>query len=138
MYPIIFFLTPLTALLPGTLAKEVVATILFVFKGYGVTFGYPCTTILLTQSAKSMRTLATLNGVLTVTSAIARAVAGGAGGAIFTFGVKRGFVIIPFWIIAIVSVLGLIPVFLIKEDDDSESKGKTPDSNQTGQEGDNE
>lgn len=62
-----------------------------------------------------MRVLGTLNGFATSFSAIGRAVGPALGGPLFTVGVKRGYVIAPFWMFTLVGILGAIPVWWIVE-----------------------
>lgn len=62
-----------------------------------------------------MRVLGTLNGFATSFSAIGRAVGPALGGPLFTVGVKRGYVILPFWTFTAVGILGAIPVWWIVE-----------------------
>ena len=80
-------------------------------------FGFPCCTILLTNSAPSLRVLGTLNGVGTSVSALGRGAGPALAGATFSFGLKRGFVIIPWWTLAVLAGLTAIPTFWIKETD---------------------
>ena len=70
--PIVYFLTPFTALFSDSNAGQIALVILMFFKGIAGVFAFPCTTIMLTNSAKSLRLLGTLNGVATSISAIGR------------------------------------------------------------------
>lgn len=87
------------------------------FKCWCSIFAFPCTTILLTNSAVSLRVLGTLNGVATSVSALGRAAGPAIGGGTFSWGVKRGYVILPWWTLAFLSALGAIPVFWLVEMD---------------------
>lgn len=87
------------------------------FKCWCSIFAFPCTTILLTNSAVSLRVLGTLNGVATSVSAVGRAAGPAIGGGTFSWGVKRGYVILPWWTLAFLSALGAIPVFWLVEMD---------------------
>lgn len=80
-------------------------------------FAFPCTTILLTNTASSLKILGTLNGVGVSVSAIGRAVGPALVGEAFTVGVKLGYVILPWWILAALTVVVTIPVFWIEETD---------------------
>lgn len=62
-----------------------------------------------------MRVLGTLNGFATSFSAIGRAIGPAIGGPLFTVGVKRGYVIAPWWMFTLVGILGAIPVWWIIE-----------------------
>ncbi|PWY73963.1 MFS general substrate transporter [Aspergillus eucalypticola CBS 122712] len=63
MFPIIYMLTPFTVLLPVPWLRNVAIFLLMFGKLAASIFGFPCTTILLTNSASSMSVLGTLNGV---------------------------------------------------------------------------
>lgn len=80
-------------------------------------FAFPCTTILLTNTASSLKILGTLNGVGVSISAIGRAVGPALLGEAFTVGVKLGYVIIPWWMLTALTVVATIPVFWIEETD---------------------
>lgn len=126
IFPIVFLITPFTALLPTTASKQIVMFLIMVVKGACTTFAFPCSTILLTNSASSLRVLGTLNGIATSVSAIGRAAGPAIGGSTFTLGVKHGYVIAPFWIFAAIAVVGAVPAFFLEEgkgfgpDDDSD------------------
>lgn len=87
------------------------------FKLFAVIFSFPSCTILLTNSARSLSVLGTLNGVGTSVSAVGRASGPALVGVTFTFGVKQGYIIIPWWILAAVGALSAVPCFWIKETD---------------------
>jgi len=108
-----------------------------------VIFAFPCSTILLTNSAASLRILGTLNGVATSVSAIGRAAGPALAGTAFTLGVEAGFVIIPWWFLAIIGFLGAIPVWWLVEmegfgsaaedsDSDSEEESEAEDEDYSG------
>ncbi|GLB02908.1 hypothetical protein AtubIFM57258_006376 [Aspergillus tubingensis] len=63
VFPIIYMLTPFTVLLPVPWLRNVAIFLLMFGKLAASIFGFPCTTILLTNSASSMSVLGTLNGV---------------------------------------------------------------------------
>jgi hypothetical protein len=116
-FPIIYLLTPFTALIgPGTIQQTTMFALMFV-KCICVIFAFPCSTILLTNSAASLRILGTLNGFATSISAIGRGVGPAIGGGTFTLGVELGYVILPWWTIAVMSVGGAIPVWWLIEMD---------------------
>lgn len=115
VFPILFLITPFTALLPTTTSKQVAMFLIMMVKGCCTTFAFPCSTILLTNSATSLRVLGTLNGIATSVSAIGRAAGPAIGGSTFTLGVKHGYVIAPFWIFAAISIVGAIPAFFLVE-----------------------
>ena len=72
VFPLVYFLTPFTALLPTSTARQMALFAVMLGKNAAGVFAFPCTTILLTNSARSLRLLGTLNGVSTSISAIGR------------------------------------------------------------------
>ncbi|KAI9802462.1 MAG: hypothetical protein M1825_002847 [Sarcosagium campestre] len=120
VFPIIAFVTPFTALIENHTRQQAVMFVLMAIKSIAVVFAFPSSTILLTNSASSVRVLATLNGVATSIAALGRAAGPAIGGATFTWGVRMGYLILPWWVIAALSTLGAIPIFSMVESDDSD------------------
>ncbi|KAJ5934348.1 glutamate carboxypeptidase [Penicillium verhagenii] len=112
--PIIFFLTPFTAIVPEPFRLPAVLLIMLLKLGTTV-FGIPCCTILLTNSASSMTVLGTLNGVGTSVSALGRAAGPALIGTAFSYGVKRGYMIIPWWLLSALALWSVVPAFWIVE-----------------------
>ncbi|KAI4833489.1 MFS general substrate transporter [Aureobasidium sp. EXF-8845] len=113
--PIIYFFVPFAALLPDRSSQEVAIFVLMIIKGCFSTFAFPCSTILLTNSASSLRILGTLNGIATSVGAIGRALGPAIGGSTFTYGVKIGYVILPWWTLSFIATLAAIPSFWVVE-----------------------
>ncbi|KAL1844417.1 hypothetical protein VTK73DRAFT_2591 [Phialemonium thermophilum] len=122
-FPVIYILIPYTALVQDVQMRYAFFIVLMLVKGCVVIVGFPCTTILLTNSAASLRVLGTLNGFATMFSGIGRALGPAMTGAVFTLGVQKGYVIFPWALLAFVSVLGAFPVWWIVE-----GPGPTPAS----------
>ncbi|KAE8371793.1 major facilitator superfamily domain-containing protein [Aspergillus bertholletiae] len=116
VFPIIYVVTPFTALVPESL-RHVTVFLLMLSKLAATIFGFPCVTILLTNSATSLTVLGTLNGVATSVSAVGRASGPAICGMAFSFGVKKGYVIFPWWMLAIFGALSALPVFWAIEPD---------------------
>ena len=115
MFPIVYIVTPFTALLPTPLSQQIGMFCVMMFKCFAAIFVFPCTTILLTNSAVSLRILGTLNGVATSTSALGRAAGPALTGWMFSVGVSKGYVILPYWVLAGFAILGAItPWWLIE------------------------
>ena len=139
VFPLVYIAVPFTALLPTSGLRQAIMLILMLVKGWCVIFAFPCTTILLTNSAVSLRILGTLNGVATSISAIGRAAGPALAGATFTVGVDIGFVLISWWTLGIISVLAAIPVFWLiemegfggDEDDSEDSDADGEDEDET-------
>jgi hypothetical protein len=116
VFPIIYLVTPFTAIVPECL-RHVTVFFLMLSKLSASIFGFPCTTILLTNSASSLTVLGTLNGVATSVSAVGRAAGPAICGAAFSYGVKKGYIIFPWWILAVFGTLSAIPVYWMVETD---------------------
>ena len=114
-FPFVYVATPFTALLPSDNLRQGVCMVLMFVKGFAGIFSFPCSTILLTNSAASLKILGTLNGVATSISAAGRAAGPALAGATFTVGVDYGYVIVPWWTLAVVSIIGAIPVWWLVE-----------------------
>lgn len=115
IFPILYFITPYTALVQDTTVRYTfLMTIMFV-KGFVVIIAFPCTTILLTNSTSSLRILGTVNGFATTFSGLGRAVGPAAAGAVFSWGVDNGYVIAPWWLLGLIAALGVVPPFFIVE-----------------------
>ena len=116
-FPFIYLAVPYTSLLPTSHLRQGVMLVLMLIKGWCAIFAFPCVTILLTNSASSLRILGTLNGVATSISAIGRAAGPALAGAAFTGGVNVGFVIISWWMLAAIAALAAVPAFWTTEMD---------------------
>jgi len=114
-FPIVYLLTPFTVLLPTPATQQAVMFAIMFLKCWGVIFAFPCSTILLTNSAVSLRILGTLNGVATSVSALGRAAGPAIGGSTFSLGVAAGYVIVPWWTLAALAAVGAIPVWWLVE-----------------------
>ncbi|KZF24434.1 MFS general substrate transporter [Xylona heveae TC161] len=138
VYPFIYLVVPFTALLPTAAAKQGVIIPIMLIKCLCGMFAFPCSTIMLTNSATSLRILGTLNGVATSVSAVGRAVGPAIGGSTFTLGVEWGYVILPWWVLAFLSILAAVPVLYLqemkgfaKDDDDDDDDDDEDDASET-------
>ncbi|KAF2737695.1 MFS general substrate transporter [Polyplosphaeria fusca] len=125
IFPFVFFVTPFVTLIPNPTAKQVAMVVLMMIRGVGGTFAFPTSTIMLTNSASSLRVLGTLNGLATSVSAIGRASGPAIVGSLFTFGAKRGYIIVPFWTLSVISIIAYIPTLWLVE---GKGFGDDPDS----------
>ncbi|KAK8061588.1 major facilitator superfamily transporter [Apiospora phragmitis] len=125
-FPIVYMLTPYTVLIESTPLRYAALATVMVLKAGAVIIGFPCTTILLTNSASSLTILGTLNGFATTFSGLGRAAGPAMAGAAFSWGVKRGIVSVPYWILAAIAAVGAIPAWWIVEGDGP--SGSTPPS----------
>ncbi|KAF2197833.1 MFS general substrate transporter [Delitschia confertaspora ATCC 74209] len=115
LFPFTFIITPFTALLPTPLTKEAAILTIMIVRGLAGAFAFPTSTIMITNSASSLRVLGTLNGLATSVSAVGRAVGPAIGGSVFSLGVKHGYVVTPFWVLAAISLLASIPTWYLVE-----------------------
>ncbi|KAF2224749.1 major facilitator superfamily domain-containing protein [Elsinoe ampelina] len=113
--PVVYFFVPFTALIQDQETQMVVGFMLMLTKGFFSTFAFPCSTILLTNSAPSLRILGTLNGIAVSVSAIGRAAGPAITGAVFSVGVERGYVVAPWWTLTVIAVLASVPVWWVVE-----------------------
>jgi hypothetical protein len=113
--PSVMFATPYTALIQNPVKQQLAMFSLMIVKSFCGIFMFPCSTIMLTNSAASLRLLGTLNGVATSVSAVGRAAGPFFAGAAFTWGLERGYVIVAWWMLGIVAILGAVPIFFLVE-----------------------
>jgi len=114
-FPFVYIATPFTALLPTDSTRQGGMMALMLVKGFCGIFAFPCSTILLTNSAASLKILGTLNGVATSISAIGRATGPALSGVVFTAGVDIGYVVISWWTLAAISLIAAVPVWFLVE-----------------------
>ncbi|ROT42250.1 MFS general substrate transporter [Sodiomyces alkalinus F11] len=114
-FPLVYLLVPYTVLLPTTNTRLAGMISLMCVKGFAGIIGFPCVTILLTNSASNLRILGTLNGFATMFSGFGRALGPTFAGAAFTWGVERGYVVTAWWLLALVAALGAVPAFMLVE-----------------------
>ncbi|EOA86715.1 hypothetical protein ACJQWK_08378 [Exserohilum turcicum] len=115
IFPFVFLVTPFLALIHDPIAREVAMLLLLMVRGMAGTFAFPTSTIMLTNSAPSLRVLGTINGLATSFSSFGRAAGPTLGGGLFSWGVKRGYVIVPFWVLAAIALLAYIPTMWLVE-----------------------
>ena len=137
-FPLICFATPYTALIQRPMLQQSVMFGIMIVKCFAVIFAFPCSVILLTNSAVSLRILGTLNGFAVSISAIGRAIGPAMGGAAFSWGLEKGYVITPWWLLGTISAIGAIPIWYLQEmegfgksdssdeDDDDEEEDQLP------------
>lgn len=116
-FPLVYICIPYVSLLRTDAQRQGVLLILMMVKGFCAIFGFPCSTILLTNSAASLKILGTLNGVATSISALGRATGPALAGFMFSLGVDKGYMILPWWTLAFISIIGAIPAWWLVEMD---------------------
>ena len=116
-FPLVYLAIPYVSLLRTDTQRQGVLMILMLVKGFCAIFAFPCSTILLTNSAASLKVLGTLNGVATSISACGRAAGPALVGVMFSLGVDIGYMILPWWTLAFIAVVGAIPAWWLVEMD---------------------
>ncbi|KAI0442015.1 major facilitator superfamily transporter [Xylaria telfairii] len=134
-FPIVYFLLPFTVLIEDVKMRYASLMALMVVKAFAVIVGFPCSTILLTNSAASLSILGTLNGFATTFSALGRASGPALAGVAFSWGVKNNMIGVPWWILGTIAVIGAFPVWMIVEGDgptaESEDSSDAEDADDT-------
>ncbi|KAI1114522.1 major facilitator superfamily domain-containing protein [Nemania sp. NC0429] len=116
-FPIVYAALPFVVLVDDVALRYVALLVLLVIKAFAVIIGFPCSTILLTNSAASLSILGTLNGFATTFSALGRASGPALAGVAFSWGVKNNMIGAPWWILGLISAVGALPVWMIVEGD---------------------
>jgi hypothetical protein len=125
LFPFIYMLVPFLSLFqPSSFTSMVANLVLLLSKATCATFSFPCSMILLSNSATSKSVLGTLNGLATSTSALCRAIGALAFGAVFTTSLERGDVGLPWWMVAGISAVGALPVFWLVDSAEEEKKNE--------------
>ncbi|TDZ20300.1 putative membrane protein [Colletotrichum orbiculare MAFF 240422] len=123
-FPVVYILTPYTVLFESNAGRFGALMIVMFTKAFAVIIGFPCMTILLTNSASSLRILGTLNGFATMFSGFGRAFGPATAGYAFTWGWTKGYVITSWWFLAATAVLGAVPIYMLV---DSDALTQTPE-----------
>ena len=89
----------------------------FIMKGVFSIVTFPCVTIILTNSAPSVKVLGTLNGYATLFSGVGRAAGPAMTGAAFSWGVQHGYIITGWAFLAVIAFLGAVSTFFLEEGD---------------------
>ncbi|KAL0634726.1 hypothetical protein Q9L58_006322 [Maublancomyces gigas] len=113
-FPIVYALVPFVVILPQDKQQPALFALMFI-KTFSVIFAFPCSTILLTNSSPTLRLLGTLNGIAVTLSAMGRAIGPATGGLMFSRGQEIGYLILPWWILALVTFLGALPITFLVE-----------------------
>lgn len=106
LLPCIYFLLPLTVLIPNDTLSHVAVRLLLFAEIFANVFYFPSCTILLTNSAPSVEVLGTLNGVSTSMTGISKAVGPATIGALFSYGAQTGYLILPWWSLMAIGIAG--------------------------------
>lgn len=115
--PLVYILTPYTSLFGTPTTRLVALSFVLGLKAFSIIVAFPAIIILLTNSCTSLRILGTLNGFVTMFSGFGRAIGPASTGYAFTWGAKHGYIVTAYFFLALMAVLGAIPVFWVVEGD---------------------
>ncbi|KAF6838620.1 major facilitator superfamily transporter [Colletotrichum plurivorum] len=135
-FPVVYILTPYTVLFESNTGRYAALMVVMFTKAFAVIIGFPCMTILLTNSASSLRILGTLNGFATMFSGFGRAFGPAAAGAAFSWGVRQGYVITAWWFLAFTAIVGAIPIYMLVDSDALTQTPETSDDEESTEEED--
>ncbi|KAF8419927.1 major facilitator superfamily domain-containing protein [Tirmania nivea] len=114
LFPLVYFLSPFAVILKEEFRRPFLYGLVSI-KSIGGIFSFPCITILLTNSAPSLRVLGTLNGIATAMAALGRALGPTVGGVAFSYGQKIDYLVFPFWFMGCLALIGWLPSFTLVE-----------------------
>jgi hypothetical protein len=127
IYSITYIITPFTVLMPNPFLQQTTLLANMFVKSLGGIFAFPGLTILLTNSATSLQTLGTLNGIATSIAAMGRACGPFIAGQTFTWSIGAGYIVAAFWLLAIASIFGHVLMYFIENGDGFSGAGSTKD-----------
>jgi hypothetical protein len=112
IFPLTYLAAPYTVLIPKLSIGAYALIGITLLKKFAEVFAFPSSTIMVTNSAPSLRVLGTLNGIVTASGALSRAVGPIIGGALFTWGAKHEFILAPYIVLTLITASG---AFLLKD-----------------------
>ncbi|KAK5992738.1 Major facilitator superfamily multidrug transporter mfsB [Cladobotryum mycophilum] len=129
--PVVYLLTPYTSLFPTPTTRYLAVLAVMVLKAFSIIIAFPATTILLTNSATSVRILGTLNGFATMFSCLGRALGPATTGLVFSWGAQHGYIVSAYFFLAFIAAIGAIPAFWIVEGSGPSASVESTDSSDT-------
>jgi hypothetical protein len=124
-----YAIIPFTTLIEDPRLRQIALFGAWMCKTFSTTFAFPGCTILLTNTASSIRILGTVNGITTSIGALGRAIGPTIVGYAFTWGVHHGYLVAPFWILAVLGLCALVPLIWAVEGDGFGDEGSHVDDN---------
>ncbi|KAG6039407.1 hypothetical protein E4U41_002695 [Claviceps citrina] len=115
--PLAYILTPYTSLFATPTKRLAALAFVLALKAISVIVAFPAIIILLTNSCTSLRILGTLNGFVTMFSGFGRASGPASTGYAFTWGAKHGYIVTAYFFLALMALLGAVPLFWVVEGD---------------------
>ncbi|POS82669.1 hypothetical protein EPUL_005227 [Erysiphe pulchra] len=116
IFPIVYFITPYSVLIESSLHQQIFITIIMAIKAVAIIFANPCSLILLTNSAKNLTILGTLNGLAVCFASVGRAIGPAICGPTFTWGINNDYTVAPWWLLSALAILGAVPIWWIVEE----------------------
>ncbi|KAK3390920.1 major facilitator superfamily domain-containing protein [Podospora didyma] len=113
-YPLLYFVTPYMILLPENLRMTSIY-VMVVWKCTFATLAYPSNAILLTNSAPTLLSLGTINGVAASTASLCRAFGPIISGMLYTMGLESGYSGLAWWVTGLITIAGSFLSFEIVE-----------------------
>ncbi|KAF2404250.1 MFS general substrate transporter [Trichodelitschia bisporula] len=140
---VVYVFVPFATLVPNENGAQAALFGLWLVKSLCCIFAFPCSTILLTNTASSLRVLGTVNGIATSTGAVGRAIGPSVAGVVFSRGVRRNFIIAPFWLLSLVAACSaVVSAWLVEGEgfggDDDDAADESDEDKLDGAEGDDE
>ena len=114
-YFIHYVVTPYLVLLPESVRMPAIYLII-IWKSTFATLTYPSNAILLANSAPSLTTLGTINGVAASTASLCRAFGPTLSGVLYSLGLDTGYSGLAWWFTAFVTVVGGVISLQISEE----------------------
>jgi hypothetical protein len=121
LYPLVYFLTPyLSKLSHLPTLRGICSLLLLLSKAFCGIFAFPCSKIMLCNSARAKNTLGSLNGISASSQQLVRALVAILVGKLFSMGLERGVIVLPWWGLGVISLGGLLVVFWIEDEEDKQ------------------
>ncbi|TQS37543.1 hypothetical protein Golomagni_01977 [Golovinomyces magnicellulatus] len=115
IFPIVYFLTPYIAIVQSSSYQQFLMLITMTLKSIANIVSFPSAIILLTNSARSLKILGTLNGFAVSISSVGRAIGPAICGPAFTWGLENKYMIVSWWILSLMAIVGAAPIWWISE-----------------------
>lgn len=114
-FPIVYLLHPFAAMLPTARGRQLAVLVLMMLKGALSIAAFPCSAILMTNSAASVRVLGLLNGLAVSISAVGRGGGPALAGASFSLGADIQFGMLSWIVLALFGVLAAAPQWWLRQ-----------------------
>jgi len=123
-YALLYIFTPYLVLLSGQAAQILGVTVIVALHITYASLAYPCSALLLANSAPSLMVLGTINGVAASAAALCRAGGPTLSGFLQGWGLKRGSAGAGWWSGAVVAALGALLAIWLRDPNVREEEGQ--------------